>query len=413
MGRRVLIIGAGHAGGECALRLRRLGWREEIVLIGEEPHPPYQRPPLSKKYLCGEWDADRVLLRPREAYAGEGIELVTSTLVTRIDRDRLEVETLDGRAWRYDWLILATGSRARRPVMPGLWLSGVGVLRTIEDVNALKPRLKLGARLVIVGAGYVGLELAAVASALGLNVLVCESLSRPLSRTTSEIIAERLLSLHMQRGVNFRFGVKVAAVVGAHQAEGVCLEGGVQIAADLVVFGIGGIPETALASDCGLVVDDGVVTDENCRTSDRRIFAIGDCARRPIAPNAAPIRLESVHNAVEGAKLVAAQIADAGAEDREAPWFWSDQFDAKLQVAGLRAEDDSVIERREGEAFAVFYLRQGRVAAVECLNYPAAFFAGRALVRLGCVVDGAQLADASFTLKDIVAAATSLDQPAL
>ncbi|UPT63840.1 MAG: NAD(P)/FAD-dependent oxidoreductase [Hyphomonadaceae bacterium JAD_PAG50586_4] len=318
---RVVIVGAGHAGGECALRLRRLGCRGEIVLLGEESAPPYQRPPLSKKYLCDEWDLDRLLLRPRHAYVDEQIELVTSVQVASVDRQRRQVGARSGLSWRYDWLVLATGAKARLADLPGSSLRGVSVFRTIDDVDALKASLKVGARLVIVGAGYIGLELAAVARTLGLNVLVCETQDRPLSRTSGPAVAKRLLDLHQQRGVEFRFCEKVAGVVGDKRVEGVLFKDGSEVEADLVVFGIGSVPETDLARDCGLAVDDGVVTDVNCRTSDARIFAIGDCARRPLARGGPLIRLESVHNAIEGARLAAGQIAGADAEEGEAPGF--------------------------------------------------------------------------------------------
>lgn len=406
---RVVIIGAGQAGGEAALRLRQGGFAGAITVLGEEPLAPYQRPPLSKKYLAGEWGQDRILLREPEAFAAEGIALVLNTKVVWIDRTAKIVRTEGLRDLPYDALILATGSRARPLRTPGADLDGVFTLRTAADVDAIRPHFAAGARLVVIGAGYIGLEVAAVGRQLGLDVTVLEAAARPLSRVTSPEVAAFFLEAHTAQGVKFRLSAQAAVIQGDTQATGVGLKDGAIIPADLVVVGVGITPETALAQAAGLRCDDGVVTDGSTRTSDSAIFAIGDCAKRPIGFYGGRIaRLESVHNAIEGAKLATAAILGKEAPPLEAPWFWSDQYDLKLQIAGLFQGYDRLVLRGEPSpsGFAAFYFEGPRLIAVDAVNRPAEFLGAKQLIQRGLTVAPAALQDMSMPMKDIVASAT-------
>jgi len=404
--RRVLILGAGQAGGETAQRLRLGGFTGDITLIGEEPLAPYQRPPLSKKYLSGE--LDRLMLRPPEVYAQEGVSLLTGTRAVWIDRAGKRVRFEGGRELSYDALVLALGARPRRLALAGADLSGVHVLRSIADVDAIRPRFVSGAKLVVVGAGYIGLETAAVARQAGLEVTVIETAARPLARVTSPEVAGFFLDEHTCKGVRFALGAAPALIAGGQSVSSVKLADGSEIKADLVIAGIGVTPETSLAQHCGLHVEDGVVTDAACRTSDAAIYAIGDCARRPMHfYQNRMARLESVHNAIETAKIAAASILGLAPPALEAPWFWSDQYDLKLQIAGLAQGYDQIAWRGDlkARAFAAFYYKSGRLIAVDAVNRPAEYLGAKALIQKGLSVAPDALTDASKSMKDIVAAA--------
>lgn len=399
MNERTVIVGAGQAGGELAVRLRRAGWEGEILLIGEEPHAPYQRPPLSKKYLLDDWTADRLLFRPAHAYAQDRIELLSGVLVAEIDRVGCHVVTNKGARYAYNWLVLATGARPRQLFPECSSPPGVHTLRTIADVDALRPHFTPGRRLVVIGAGYIGLEIAAVARTRGLHVLVIEAGNRPLMRSIGENMAQRVAALHLARGVSFKFDTSVRAIEGA---EALVLSDGTTERADLVVVGVGAEPASELARLANLAGPGAIQTDALCRTEDPRIFAIGDCAARKIAGHSAPVRLESVHNAIEGAKIVAAQIAGQQKPTPEAPWFWSDQYDAKLQMVGLTSFGDQEVRRLDGDAIAIFYLRAGVVVAVHALNHPSAFVVGKTLIQEGRVVDASIIADSSLSMKGVL-----------
>lgn len=407
---KVVIVGAGQAGGEAAARLRAAGFVGEITLIGEEPAPPYQRPPLSKKYLAGELPLDRVLLKPREAYEELGVSLLTGRKVGWIDRPNKKVRLDGAQELTYDWLILATGSRARRLPVAGADLPGVHVLRTIADVDAIRPSFTPGAQLAVIGAGYIGLEVAAIARSLGLDVTIIETALRPLARVAGEALAGFFLDEHTRQGVRFALGAQAAVIKGDDRARAVGLSNGAEVRADCVIAGIGIVPETSLAETAGLTVKDGVVTDAATRTSDPSIFAIGDCARRPLAHYGGQLgRLESVHNALEGAKLAAAAIAGTAPPALEAPWFWSDQYDLKLQIAGLFSGHDSVVVRGDISArrFAVFYLLGDRLLAVDAVNSPAEFLGGKQLIQRHARLDPSRLSDISTPFKEIVAQAAT------
>jgi 3-phenylpropionate/trans-cinnamate dioxygenase ferredoxin reductase component len=403
---RVLILGAGQAGGETAQRLRQGGFEGEITLVGEEPVAPYQRPPLSKKFLAGEIEAQRVLLRPPEVYAQEQVALLTSVRAVWIDRANRRVRLEGGRELSYDALVLATGARPRRLQLAGADLAGVHLLRTIADVEAIKPRFKAGARLAVIGAGYIGLEAAAVARQLGLDAVVIETAARPLARVTSPEVAGFFLDEHTAKGVRFALGAQPALIKGVDEVTGLRLADGTELEADLVIAGIGVTAETSIAQHCGLRCEDGVITDRQCRTEDPNIFAIGDCARRPMVHYGGRLaRLESVHNAIEGAKIVAAAITGQPAPVEEAPWFWSDQYDLKLQIAGLSQGYDHIVLRGDigKRAFACFYFRGPRLIAVDAVNSPGEYLGAKQLIQKGLSPTPETLENTAKPMKQIVA----------
>lgn len=409
--RRVIIIGAGQAGGETAQRLRQRGFTGDITLIGEEPNAPYQRPPLSKKYLAGELSMDRLLLRPPAVYAEENVALLSSVRAVWIDRTSKRVRLEGGREIPYDALVLATGARPRKLPLAGADLDGVHLFRTAADVDAIRPRFKAGAKLIVVGAGYIGLEVAAVARQHGLDVTVIETAVRPLARVTSPEVAGFFLDEHTRQGVRFVLGGQPAVIKGQAHVTGVALTDGGELPADLVISGIGITPETTLAQQCNLAVDNGITTDKECRTSDPSIFAIGDCARRPMPHYDGRVqRLESVHNAVEGGRIVANVILGKDAYVEETPWFWSDQYDLKLQIAGLFQDYDHVAFRGAmgDRSFAAFYYKGDRIIAVDAVNKPGEFLGAKTLIQRKLTIAPADIEDASRPMKELVAAARPL-----
>jgi 3-phenylpropionate/trans-cinnamate dioxygenase ferredoxin reductase subunit len=407
---RVIIVGAGQAGGETAQRLRAGGFQGEITLFGEEPFPPYQRPPLSKKYLAGEWEEDRLFLKPARVYAEENITLVLNRRVVWIDRAARRARLEGGQEVPYDALVLATGARARPLPIAGADLPGVHTLRTAGDVDAIKPRFKAGAKAVIVGAGYIGLETAAVARQLGLEVTVVEAAVRPLARVTSPEMAGFFLDAHAAQGVRFALSMQCAHIKGQSAVSAVQLADGGALEADIVIAGIGVTPETGLAERAGLEVNNGIVVDRGMRTADPSVFAIGDCCARPLVHYGDRRgRLESVHNAIEGAKIVAAAILGQPAPKEEAPWFWSDQYDLKLQIAGLFNGYDRIIQRGDmaQRKFALFYFQGARLLAVDAVNSPGEYLGAKLMLQEGKSPDPAQLQDLSIPMKEIAAAARS------
>ena len=404
---RVVIIGAGQAGGEAAQRLRQGGFQGDITLIGEEPVPPYQRPPLSKAYLAGELPLERLLLRPASVYAEENIALLTSVRAVWVDRTNKRVRLEGGRELPFDALVLATGAKPRQLPLAGADLPGSHVLRRAADVEAIRSRFTPGARLAVIGAGYIGLEVAAVARKHGLDVTVIEVAARPLARVTSPEVAGFFLDEHTRQGVRFMLGAQPALIKGKDHVTGVAFADGGDVSADLVIAGIGVAPETALAQQCGLSVENGIVTDALCRTTDPSIFAIGDCAARPMAHYQNRTgRLESVHNAVEGAKIVAAVITGQ-THTIEAPWFWSDQYDLKLQIAGLFQGYDQLVLRGviADRAFAAFYYTGGHLIAVDAVNRPAEYLGAKMLIQTGRSLPPDAIADTSRPMKELVAGA--------
>ena len=404
-----VIVGGGHAGGQAAASLRQEGYQGPVVLLAEEPHAPYQRPPLSKQYLAGAWGLERVCLRPAAFYQSRDIDVRPGAKVAGIDAAARTVLCEDGSAVRYERLLLATGARARQLEVPGVALPGVHRLRTIADAEAIKAELRPGARLAVVGGGYIGLEAAAVAVAMGLSVTVLEMEARLLKRVATPAMSAFYEQLHRERGVAIRIGAKVVAFAGAGAGEEalgavVCADGE-RVAADVAVVGVGVAPNVELAAAAGLACDDGIVVDEHARTSDPNIYAAGDCTNHPNPLLGRRLRLESVPNAMEQSRVAAANMAGASKTYAAMPWFWSDQYDLKLQMAGFpEAQDEAVVRGDPAErSFATFYLRRGRLAAAEAVNCPREFMAARQL--LGRRVDGHGLADPATDMKAIVAAA--------
>lgn len=406
----VVIIGAGQAGSQAAYSLRLGGYKGEISLIGEEPFPPYQRPPLSKAYLKGEVDAERLFLKPREDYAAHGIELLTGRRVERIDTAARRVALEGGEEISWDSLVLATGARPRRLAAPGAGLSGICELRTLSDVDKLRRLVAPGARMVVVGAGYIGLEAAAVGAQLGVKVTVLEAMGQVLARVAGPEISAFYTDVHRAAGTDIRLGARLEAFEGGGRVTGVRLEGGEVIPADLVLVGIGVLPNLELASEAGIACGNGVIVDAQMRTSHKDVFAIGDVAWRPLAHYGREGRLESVHNAIEGGKLAAAAILGAPPPPVDVPWFWSDQFDLKLQTAGLWTGADQRVVRGNPAArsFAVFYLKEGRLIAVDAVNAAPEFLVGKKLVAAKAAVAPGELVDTSLSMKDIGARASGV-----
>jgi len=400
----VVIVGAGQAGAQAAASLRQSGYAGPVTIVGEEAHPPYQRPPLSKAYLSGALARDRLLLRPREFYDANAIRLLTGSPVRAIDRAQRRVALESGESLAYDALMLATGAPPRRLACPGAALAGVHYLRTLDDSDRLRSILSVSGRIIIIGAGYVGLEVAAVARKAGRDVLVVEMAQRPLSRVAPAAISDFYERIHREAGVDFRFGAGVEAIIGRDgAAAAAALDTGEEIACGAILVGIGAAPSVALAVDAGLAVDNGVVVDEHARTSDPSIFAAGDCANFPSPRYGRRLRLESVPNAIEQAKVAAANIAGGSAVHDSLPWFWSDQYDVKLQTAGLGDGADSAIIRGDPatRAFSVWRMKDGAPLSVDAVNDPASFAAARRILPTGRAVDAAALADPAFDLRTL------------
>lgn len=401
----VVIIGGGHAGASTAVELRRAGYTDPIIIVGEEPHLPYQRPPLSKAWLKGQASHDSLSLRPAAWYDKHGITLRLSSVVTAIEREARSVALSDGSTVPYDALVLATGTRARRLAIPGSDLDGVLYLRTADDADALKARLLAGCRIAIVGGGYVGLEIAASAWAIGAEVTVLERETRLLARVACPPLSDFFARLHTVRGVDLRLGAAVSGFIGADGAvTGVQMADGTVVSCDVVVVGIGADPNDALAVEAGLDCSDGVVVDAGAMTSAPAIYAVGDVTRRPMARYDRAIRFESVPNALEQAKQVAAALTGQPLPAEELPWFWSDQYDVKLQIAGMAFDCEQIVMRGDVAAnkFCLFHLRGDHIVAVEAINSPGEFMVARSLIDKRLAIDPALLADAGHSIKQCV-----------
>jgi len=405
----VVIVGAGQAGGELANRLRQQGSEARIVLVGDEVHLPYQRPPLSKGFLLGKIARADLHIRPQAAYERLAVELKLGTRVESIDRDAREVVLSGGEHLKYERLVMATGGRARPLFLPGIdttRLDNVFYLRSIADVELMHGAFVAGRHLVIIGGGYVGLEVAAAATQLGLRVTVVEAAPRVLARVTGPEVSSFLEGIHRGHGVDFRMSAEVRGFELDEARRGVrrvtIAQGGVEerIDADLVLVGIGLIPNTELAERAGLAVNDGIVVDEHAWTSDPSILAIGDCANQPSSYTGTRIRLESVPNALEHARVAAASLMGKQEPSTATPWFWSDQYELKLQMVGLSSGYDRCVTRGaiERRTFSAFYLKGDRILAADIIGRPADFIAARKLVSGRIPVDAPRLADESVPL---------------
>ncbi|HBK50965.1 MAG TPA: pyridine nucleotide-disulfide oxidoreductase [Pseudomonas sp.] len=404
MGHPCIIIGASHAAAQLAPSLRQEGWQGPILVIGDEPSIPYHRPPLSKAYLLGEKSASDLYIRPAASYAQHDISFRLGERVERIDREGHTLTLSSGETLAYAKLAICTGTRVRRVDLPGDDLKGVHYLRSMADIDRIKAYVREGAKAVIVGGGYIGLETAAVLRTLGVQVTVLEAAPRVLARVTAPEVSEFFARVHAEEGVDLRTAMSVCALDGQGSVERVVCNDGQVFAANLVIIGIGVLPNVELAADAGLAIDNGILVDECARTADPDIVAVGDCTRHP-SPWYGSIRLESVPNATEQAKSAAAALCGKHKPYASLPWFWSDQFDIKLQIAGLNQGYDQVVVRgdyRQGRSFCVFYLNQGRLIAADCINRPQEFLFSKRLIAERMAVTAAQLADESLPFKSLL-----------
>lgn len=401
MPERILIIGAGQAAAQAVSTLRAEGFAGSLAIVGDEPFAPYQRPPLSKAYLAGTFERERLFLKPQKFFEEARCELILGVAAESLDRNARTVALADGRRLAYDALLIATGSRARRLPVRGADLAGIFYLRGIADVDALREAFAGGGRLAVVGGGYIGLEVAAVAIKCGLAVTVFESLDRVMARAVSPGLSVFYESVHREAGVQFQLNTTVQSFEGTDRLDGL-RAGGKLHAADFALVGIGIVPNVELAEAAGLACGDGIVVDECARTADPAIFAAGDCTRH-IGRDGTPIRLESVQNAIDQAKHAALAMLGRPVPYREVPWFWSDQYDLKLQIAGLAREEDVCVRRGDPAArkFAMFHLRGGRVAAVEAVNAAPEYIVGRKLIAQGAAIDASNLADLTIPMKSL------------
>ena len=397
----MIVVGAGHAGGQAAASLRQEGYEGDILIVGDEPHIPYQRPPLSKQYLAGEHGLERVYLRPEKFYADRNIAIRSGVRIASIDRASRALTTAGGEQLPYEKLLLATGSRVRRLNLPGSDLPGIHYLRTLADVDAIRAEMAPGRKVVVVGGGYIGLEVAAVCIEAGLEVRVIEMEERILQRVATASMADFYRNLHSARGVLLHTGATVTGFSGNGRVSRVRC-GDAAFEADLVIVGIGILPNVELAEEAGLPCDNGIVVDDRCRTADANIYAAGDCTNHPNPLLNRRLRLESVPNAMEQARVAAANLCGGDRVYASVPWFWSDQYDLKLQMVGFAADGDTEVLRGDKSAnrFAVFHLKDGAICAVDAVNSPKEFMICRRLI--GREVDAQALADPDTDLKSLL-----------
>ncbi|MEM7221638.1 MAG: FAD-dependent oxidoreductase [Pseudomonadota bacterium] len=403
MSESCVIVGAGHCAGQLVGSLRQGGYGGAITMIGDEPYHPYQRPPLSKGFLAGEMDMDQVYFKPPAFYEGVDTRVLSGKRVEEIDRAGKRVVLSDGEALGYDKLVLATGARPRRLTMAGADDPRLFYLRSIKDVLGIREHFHPGARAVIVGGGYIGLEVAAVAAKRGLQVTVLEMDSRVMSRVVAPEISAFYEAAHTAKGVKLLTGVGVTGFEPSPEALTVLCSDGSSVPADLVIVGVGVVPNSELAEAAGLTCENGIVVDPHCQTSDPHVYAAGDCTNHPSSHYGGRIRLECVQNALGQAKTTAAALTDAHSPYGEIPWFWSDQYDLKLQIAGLNQGHDQRVLRGDPatDSFALYYLKDGAVIAVDAINSPRDFMMAKRLIAARKVVDPVRLADPGVPLKEL------------
>jgi 3-phenylpropionate/trans-cinnamate dioxygenase ferredoxin reductase subunit len=400
---KTVIIGAGQAGSALAAKLRNSGYTGDITLIGGETAPPYQRPPLSKKYMMGDMDLERLYLRPMEFYADQNITLMLDTQVTAIDRDAKTVQTSQGDI-AYDQLVLTTGSWPRKlPEKIGGTLQGVYTMRDLRDADALASEIKQGARCLIIGGGYIGLEAAAVAASKGVQVTLVEMADRILQRVAAPQTSDYFRALHTANGVDIREGVGLDHLIGTDgRVTAAQLTDGSTLDIDFAVVGVGIAPASELAESAGLDIENGIRVNEFGQTSDPAIWSAGDCASFPY--KSGRIRLESVQNAIDQAENVALNIMGQNVTYVPMPWFWSDQYDTKLQIAGLNTGYDTVVSRGNADAPSFWYYRDGALLAVDAINDSRSYMVGKRLIEMGKSPDPAVIGDPDTDLKALLKA---------
>ncbi|MFZ1431423.1 MAG: FAD-dependent oxidoreductase [Geminicoccaceae bacterium] len=402
MAASVVIVGGGQAGFQVAASLRSDGYSDSIHLIGAETHVPYQRPPLSKGLLLGKMDRARLLFRQPAFYAAQSIDLMLGATVTALDTAARIVTTSTGRLVPYDKLVLATGTRVRPLAIPGTELDGVVYLRTLDESEGLARRVSAANRVVVIGGGFIGLEVAAAVRMLGKPATVLEAADRLMGRVVAPVISAHYADLHRSRGVELVLNARIDRLEGeAGSVQSVIMTDGTRHMADLVVIGIGVLPNVELAMTAGLTCDNGIVVDEHGRTSDPHIYAAGECTSHPNRFAGGRARLESVQNAVDQAKAVAAALLGQPRPYDEVPWFWSDQYEAKLQMVGISSGHDHLIVRGDPALgrFSVCYFKTGTLVAIDSVNRPSDHMAGRKLLALGTDLTPDQAADEGFELK--------------
>lgn len=400
----IVVLGAGHAGGALVGQLRQFGYTGPITIIGDESFHPYQRPPLSKTWLSGDAGLGQVLLKPEEWYAANNVDLRLGERATFIDRKRKVVSVTSGPDLPYDILVIATGASPRKLGVSGENGKNIFALRTIADAEALKAAISPDAHVALIGAGYIGLEVAASAIKAGAKATVIEREGRSVARVACPSIAAFLEAYHRAKGVEFKFDTGVDSFAGEGAVEAVNLNDGQTVPCDIAVVGIGVTPNQDIADAAGLECKNGVVVDEDAMTSDPSIFAIGDVSFRPIPRYDTHFRLESVPNVLEQARRVAAILTGKQTAPADVPWFWSDQYDLKIQIAGLAIDCDTEISRGDpnSNSFAVFHLKGKVIRAVEAINAPPEFMVGRKLIGAAQEIDPARLADSSIPMKEVV-----------
>ena len=402
----IVIVGAGQAAASFISRHAALGSEQPLLLVGEESHPPYQRPPLSKKYLLGELERERLFIRPLQWYTDQAVKLRFDTRIDTIDRERRQVVSSGGESIEYDKLLLCTGSRARAlPAEIGGSLDGVFTLRSIADIDRMSPEFQAGRKLLIVGGGYIGLEAAAVGRQLGLEVTVLEMAERILQRVAAAATSDYFRNLHSGHGVSLHESTRLARLLSdGGKVCGAELESGEIIDADLVLVGIGSIPNTEIAQAAGLDCDNGISVNETCQTSDVHIYAAGDCSN--FVRNGQHIRLESVQNAADQGDLIARVLAGEKVTYTALPWFWSDQYDCKLQIVGLNHGYNQTVLRpgANPSSQSIWYYRDRQLLAIDAMNEPKSYAFGRKIIEAGKHPTAEQVADPATDLKALAMA---------